>query len=85
MFFIWHFLTGPQNPKTFKYWTNDELGFHWPILQYQDIAKSLTKGQFAQNLKNGSDIYAHVHFRKKNEKALLIKQFLNSVTFSDNY
>ena len=68
MFSIYHFLTGPQNSKTLKYWTNDESGFDWPILQYQDIAKNLTKGQFAQNLKNGSDIYEHVHFRKKMEK-----------------
>ena len=27
----------------------------------QDIAKNLRKGQFAQNLKNESDIYEHVH------------------------
>ena len=31
-----------------------------PILQHQDIAKHLAKGQFAQNLKNESDIYEHV-------------------------
>ena len=31
------------------------------FLQYQDIVKNLTKDQFAQNLKNGSDIYEHVH------------------------
>ena len=31
--------------------------YDWPILLYQDIAKNLTKSQFAQNLKNGSDIY----------------------------
>ena len=41
---------GPQNS-----WA------YWAILQYQDIAKNLTKGQFVQNLKNGSDIYEHVH------------------------
>ena len=34
--------------------------YEWPILQSQDIAQNLTKGQFAQNLKNGSDIYEHV-------------------------
>ena len=28
------------------------------------IAKNLTKGQFAQNLKNRSDIYEHVETRK---------------------
>ena len=33
----------------------------WPrFLQSQDIAKKLAKGQFAQNLKNESDIYKHV-------------------------
>ena len=36
------------------------LDFDWVILQYQDIAGNLKKGQFAQNLKNGSDIYEHV-------------------------
>ena len=36
------------------------LAYDWPILQYQDIAKSLTKGEFAQNSKNRSDIYEHV-------------------------
>ena len=36
------------------------LVYDWPILQYQDIAKSLTKGEFAQNSKNRSDIYEHV-------------------------
>ena len=37
------------------------------LFQYQDIAKNLTNGQFAQNIKTGSDIYEHVH---------LIKHFL---------
>ena len=32
----------------------------WPILQYQDIANNLTKGGFAQNPQNVSDIYKHV-------------------------
>ena len=36
--------------------------YDWLVLQYQDIAKNLTKGQFAQNLKSGSDIYEHVQF-----------------------
>ena len=31
------------------------------MLQYQDIAKNLKKGQCAQNLKYGSDIYEHIH------------------------
>ena len=30
------------------------------ILQYQDIAKNLTNGWFAQNLKNGFNIYEHI-------------------------
>ena len=38
--------------------------YEWPILQYQSIARNLKKGQFAQNLKNGSDIYEHVHVSK---------------------
>ena len=29
---------------------------------YQDIAKNLTKGQFAQNLKKESDIYKHEEY-----------------------
>ena len=29
-------------------------------LQYQDIAKNLTNGWFAQNLKNGFNIYEHI-------------------------
>ena len=33
-------------------------------LQYQDIAENLIQGQFTQNLKNGSDIYEHVHRQK---------------------
>ena len=36
------------------------LDYDWPVLQYQDNAKNLRKGQFAQHLKNGSDIYEHV-------------------------
>ena len=44
---------GPQNSKSLKYWANDEPAFvyGWSILQYQDIAKNLTKVHFAQNLK----------------------------------
>ena len=38
--------------------------YDWPILKYHDIATNLKKGQFAQNLKNGSDIYEHVHLTK---------------------
>ena len=34
--------------------------FDWPMLQYQDIAENLTKDEFAQNLKYGSDVYEHV-------------------------
>ena len=36
------------------------LDYDWPILQYQDIAKNLTKGEFAQNPQNRSDIYEYV-------------------------
>ena len=64
---------GPQNSKSLKYWANDEPGFvyGWSILQYQDIAKNLTKVHFAQNLQIGSDIYEHFlsfffFFKKKN-------------------
>ena len=50
--------------KSLKYWANDEPGFiyGWSILQYQDVAKNLTKVHFAQNFKNGSDIYEHFLF-----------------------
>ena len=51
---------GPKNSKKLKYWANDEPRFIEPILQYPDITKNLTKGQFAQNFHNGSDIYEHV-------------------------
>ena len=51
---------GLQNSKSLKYSTMDEPGFTTGLfLQYQDIAKNLTKGQFVQNLKNRSDIYEH--------------------------
>ena len=52
----WHTCTFQENSK--KLFVN--LDYDWPILQYQDIAKNLTKGEFAQNLKNRSDIYEHV-------------------------
>ena len=52
VFSIWHFLTGPQNSKTLKYWANDKPGF----ITGQDIAKNFTKGQFAHSLKIGCDI-----------------------------
>ena len=52
---------GPQDSISLKYWANNDWIYDWPVLQYQDIAKNLTKGQFAQYLKNGSDINGHVH------------------------
>ena len=42
-----------------KYWANDESGFMTGL--FYSIAKNFTKGQLAQNLKNGSDIYDYVH------------------------
>ena len=42
----------------------------WPILQYQDIAKNLTKGQFAQNLKNRSDTNEHAHIETQVQVSL---------------
>ena len=41
-----------------EWWTSI---YDWPILWYHDIAKNLTKDQFAKKLKNGSDIYENVH------------------------
>ena len=39
---------------------NDEPGFMIGLFySNQDIAKNLTKVGFAQNLKNGSDMYEH--------------------------
>ena len=35
--------------------------YDWSILQWQDIAKNVTKGQLAQNLKNESNIYERIH------------------------
>ena len=52
---------GPQNSTSLKYWANDEPEFvTGTFSQYQDIAKNLSKGQSAQNLKNGYDIYETV-------------------------
>ena len=51
---------GPQNSKSLKYWANDEPGFMTGLFFSTKIARNLTNGQFAQNLKNGSDIYEHV-------------------------
>ena len=51
---------GPQNFRSLKYWANDEPRFMTgPFYSNQDIAKNLTKGQFEQNLQNGSDIYEY--------------------------
>ena len=36
------------------------LDYDWPILQLEVIAKSLTKGEFAQNPQNMSDIYEYI-------------------------
>ena len=56
-----YFLMGPQNSTSLKYWANDEPEFvTGTFSQYQDIAKNLSKGQSAQNLKNGYDIYETV-------------------------
>ena len=54
VFSISHFLRGPQNSKSLKYWVNDKTGL---IIQYQDIAKKF---------KNWSDIYEHVQYIWKN-------------------
>ena len=70
--------------KSLKYWANDEPGFiyGWSILQYQDVAKNLTKVHFAQNFKNGSDIYEHFLFLKKKKKKELSTEVL---TISKTY
>ena len=47
-----HFLKEPQKASGICDWPT--------LLKYQDIAKNYLKGQFAQNLKNGSDIYEYV-------------------------
>ena len=58
-----HLLTGPQNFKSLKYWVNNEPGFMAGLFYSTKIfAKNLTKGHFAQNLKDGPDIYKHVKF-----------------------
>ena len=52
---------GPQNSKNLKYWVNDEPSIMTDLFySTKIIAKYLTKGQFAQNVRNGSDIYKHV-------------------------
>ena len=61
LFSLYHRLMGPQDSKCLKYSAYGEPRFmSGPFLQSQDIAQNLTKGQFAQNLKNGSDIYERV-------------------------
>ena len=53
---------GPQNSKRLKYWAKCEPGFVTDLFYSTKIlikTKNL-KGQFAQNLKNGFDIYEHV-------------------------
>ena len=62
---------GPQNS-----WA------YWAILQYQDIAKNLTKGQFVQNLKNGSDIYEHVHSNVRMQNVIRILNICSFVSFT---
>ena len=54
-------------------------------LQYQDIAKNLTKGQFTQNLKL-MNIYKHVQitFVMLNRFCLLSKNSLHSLFLTDN-
>ena len=46
------FFDGPQNPKSLKYWADDE-GWFMSGLFYSTkiLLKNLIKGQFAQNLK----------------------------------
>ena len=62
---------GPQNS-----WA------YWAILQYQDIAKNSTKGQFVQNLKNGSDIYEHVHNNVRMQNVIRISNICIFVSFT---
>ena len=66
--FFLAFVLEPQNSKSLKFCANDEPGFlnGQFYSTNQDIAKNLAKGQFAQNLKNRSDIYEHVR-NKLNE------------------
>ena len=52
---------------------------------YQDIAKNLTKGQFAQNLKKESDIYEHEEYithRNDGKKCKNIKSPYTSILTS---
>ena len=48
----------PKNFKNLKYWANDKSGFTTSLIY--NTAEDLTKSQFAQILKNGSDIYEYV-------------------------
>ena len=53
---------GPQNSKRLKYWARYEPEFMTDLFYSTRIlikTKNL-KGQFTQNLKNGSDIYEHI-------------------------
>ena len=49
-----------QNSKILKHWANDESGFMTGLLTVPRYFSKVQKGQFAQNLENGSDIYEHV-------------------------
>ena len=66
-----------QNSKILKHWANDESGFMTGLLTVPRYFSKVQKGQFAQNLKNESDIYEHVQKVKilKHIKVLRIFRF----------
>ena len=66
-------LTGPKNFQNLNYWSDDVLWIiHFLNQSFKISTNKLTEGQFAQKLKNGSDIYEHVRRRMSYCTAILI-------------
>ena len=74
-----YFSAGPQNSRSLKNQANDECGFMTDLLF---TAKNLTKGQFAQNLKNGSAMNLSKNSSKKYEKNTIFAIFGPNLYFS---
>ena len=60
VFSVYHFLMGPQNSKSLKYWANGEPGFKTGLFH-----KKLYKGSVCTKPQNGSDIYERALYLKR--------------------
>ena len=75
------FFDGPQNPKSLKYWADDE-GWFMSGLFYSTkiLLKKLNKGSVCTKPKNGSQSYEHVqvskaYTRRTNDKVVCLSVF----------